>query len=113
MQTCFPIATPTFSYIMNGIILDTPYQATGQALAGGNLQAGGAFLLMWQSASTATKNALANGAVGTMTFAEAGGSKITALVKVASTLVGSLFIATCTVTAVTPIDYRVIPTQFY
>jgi hypothetical protein len=98
---------------MNGVTLDVLYQATGQALSGGNLHAGGAFTLVWISASTATKNALANGAVGTMTFAEAGGSKITALVKVTSTLVGSLFIATCTVTAVTPVDYRVIFTQFY
>src|ERR1700720_3267281 len=113
MPTCFPIPTPSFSYIMSGVALDTPYLATGQSLQGGNVHIGGSFTVVWLSASTTTKNAMASGVVGTMIFASADGSKITAPVKVISTLVGSLFIATCTITAVTPVDYRVIATQFY
>lgn len=113
MPTCLPIPTPAFSYIMKGVNLDTPYLATGQVLSGGAMHSGGAFTLVWQSASVATKNAMANGVVGLMTLATADGSKITAPVKVASALVGSIFIATCTITAVTSVDYRVIVTQFY
>ena len=49
---------------MNGVTLDTAARATGPVLQGGNVLAGTSFVLAFQSASSQTLTALANGVVG-------------------------------------------------
>lgn len=110
---CVPIAIPVFAYTMNGVTLDTPIRAIGPILQGGNVLVGTPFALVFQSASSQTLTALANGVTGTMTFAAHDGSAVSGLVKVASSSSGSLFFVTCAVLVTVAVSHAVIVTQFY
>lgn len=113
MITVIPVASAPFSYIMNGVTLDTPAQITGPILNGGFIAANVSFVVLWRSPTTVTQNALTSGKIGIMTFAAHDGSKMTTQVQVSSVLSGSLLIATFRVLAATPVYRYVIVTQCY
>lgn len=110
---CVPIVTPSFSYTMNGVTLDTPLQVTAPLLQGGSVLIGSSFGLIFGSPAASTQNALVNGVSGTMTFAAHDGSVMNGNVKVASTSIGSLFVVTLTVLSLLAVNKVVMATQFY
>jgi Concanavalin A-like lectin/glucanases superfamily len=111
LTLCIPAQLSNFSFAMDGVALDPPAMTTGPLLQGGGVYAGQRFVLIWNSPSAATQNALSQ--PGTMTFAAHDGSPITTGVVVASTTSGNSLIADIVITSQASTDKRVIKTQFY
>ena len=103
---------PTLPYSVNGTVLDSqPTTMTAPVATAGTIAAGATFTLLFSNPSSATQAALANGSTVTLRFGLVDGSSVSGQVTLASTLVGTTFSVSVTLTQTITINRWVVVTQ--